>query len=423
MGDVASMPASTLSPTLAVHDWLDELAEFSSEPASRGVTREVFSAPYMAALEYAGGLMAQAGLAVHTDAFGNLRGRLAGSTAGASAVMAGSHIDTVPNGGRYDGALGVLGAIDAVRVLRAGGWAPQRPVEIVCFAGEQPSFGTGCLGSRAMIGELERSDLDGMRDRCGCSLADAMLAAGLQPSRLAEARIDPAEVHAFVELHIEQGTLLQNAGIDVGVVTHIAAQHSMRLTLRGQAAHAGATPMHLRRDAIAGAAEIMVELERLACQSASPATVATVGAVSAVPGAINVVPGAAELLVDIRDDDLAVRAEVVEVFVGAVAAIAARRGLSYELATISRDEPLNCSRRVIAAARVACDRLSVRCMEMSSGAVHDAMIMGSRIAAGMIFVPSWRGVSHARDEYTAPDEVAVGVRVLAETLRVLAEHA
>jgi hydantoinase/carbamoylase family amidase len=206
-------------------------------------------------------------------------------------------------------------------------------------------------------------------------------------------------------------------------VTHIAAQHSLRLTLRGHAAHAGATPMHLRRDALAGAAEIMVELERLARCSGGPATVATVGVVTAFPGALNVVPGAAELLIDIRDSDLAVRSEVVEAFVGAVGAIAARRGLSYELATISRDEPLDCNPRVIAAVRAACDRLSVGCIEMSSGAVHDAMILGSRVPVAMIFVPSLRGISHAPDEYTAPDEVDVGVRVLAETLRALAEEA
>ena len=227
-------------------------------------------------------------------------------------------------------------------------------------------------------------------------------------------------MHALVELHIEQGIVLETHGEQIGVVTAIAAPHDFRLTFRGAATHAGATPMGLRRDALAGAAEAMVALERAARESPSGTTVGTVGVVRARPGAINVVPGEVELDVDVRDSDLAAREHVVEAIVAAAREIAARRDLEVEVTPIVEDVPVTCDAGVVAAAQEACRELELSVRLMTSGAYHDAMIMGRRVPVGMIFVPSAGGVSHHPDEYTAPEDLERGVRVLAGTLSRLA---
>ena len=246
---------------------IDRLAQFNDDPEAGGITREVFTPTYAEALEWVAERMRGAGLETRLDAFGNLWGRWAGSEPDAPRVITGSHVDTTLNAGRYDGVVGVLGAIEAVRSLRDSGFAPRRSLEVIAVAGEEPRFGTGCIGSRALVGALGPDALDAMRDRDGVSLAEALRGAGFDPARIAEARLDPATVHAFVELHIEQAAVLETSGEPIGVVTAIAAPHDLRLILRGAATHAGATPMALRRDALAGAAEVMTALERLARES------------------------------------------------------------------------------------------------------------------------------------------------------------
>jgi hydantoinase/carbamoylase family amidase len=397
-----------------------ELAGFNDDPAAGGITREVYTPTYRAALDRVAAWMEEAGLATRLDAVGNLFGRWEGAEPGEPAVLTGSHVDTTLNAGRYDGVLGVLGAIEAVHALRGRGFAPRRPVEVVAWAGEEPRFGTGCVGSRAAAGQLTRADLDRLRDRDGVSMADALAGAGFDPDRLADAAIDPTAVHALVELHIEQGIVLEQHGETIGVVTAIAAPHDFRITLRGAATHAGATPMALRRDALAGAAEVMGALERSARSSPSGTTVGTVGVIRARPGAINVVPGEVELDVDVRDSDLAAREGVVDAAVRGARKIAARRGLEVEITPIVDDVPVACDPRVIEAADAAARDLGLPYRRMTSGAYHDAMIMGARVPIGMIFVPSAGGVSHHPDEYTAPADLDHGVSVLAGTLERLA---
>jgi ureidoglycolate amidohydrolase len=398
---------------------IDRLAAFNDDPDAGGITREVFTPTYAAGLEWVAARMRDAGMQTRLDAFGNLWGRWEGSEPGAPRVLTGSHVDTTLNAGRFDGVVGVLGAIAAVRALRDAGHAPRRGIEVIAFAGEEPRFGTGCIGSRALVGALGREDLDRLRDRDGVSLAAALAGAGLDPDRIADAALDPAAVHAFVELHIEQGVVLETHGEQIGVVTAIAAPHDLRLRLRGAATHAGATPMDLRRDALAGAAEAMVALERLARDSPSPTTVATVGVLRLRPGAINVVPGEVELDVDVRDSDLAAREAVVAGLVDAAEAIAGRRGLELDVEPIVEDVPVTCSPLVVEAAAAACDALGLRARRMISGAYHDAMILAARVPVGMVFVPSRGGVSHHPDEYTAPGQLDDGVRVLAGVLERL----
>jgi ureidoglycolate amidohydrolase len=403
-----------------LHDEIAELAGFNDDPAGGGVTREVYTPTYRAALDRVAGWMRDAGLEVRLDAVGNLFGRWTGADPGAPVVLSGSHVDTTLNAGRYDGVVGVLGAIEAVRRLRADGVSPRRSIDVVAWAGEEPRFGTGCVGSRAAAGRLERADLDRLRDREGISMAAALRSAGLDPERVGEARIEPADVHALVELHIEQGVVLEAAGDSIGIVTAIAAPHDFRLTFRGAATHAGATPMDLRRDALAGAAEWMGELERVVRASRSGTTVGTVGVIRARPGAINVVPGEAELDVDIRDSDLAAREEVAEGVLRAARSIAARRSLDVEMTPIVDDTPVACDEAVVDAAEAAVRELGLRYRRMTSGAYHDAMIIGSRVPIGMIFVPSAGGLSHHPDEHTEPEDIERGVRVLAGTLARLA---
>jgi hydantoinase/carbamoylase family amidase len=403
-----------------LHDAIARLAEFNDDPAAGGVTREVFTPTYGRALDWVAELMEGTGMETRIDAFGNLWGRWEGAEPGLPRVVTGSHVDTTLNAGRYDGVVGVLGAIEAVRSLREAGHGPRRSIEVVSFAGEEPRFGTGCIGSRALVGQLEPEDLERLRDRDGVSLADALRGAGLEPGRVPEARIDPDAVHAFLELHIEQAAVLEAYGEPIGVVTAIAAPHDFRLRLRGAATHAGATPMDLRRDALAGASEVMLELERLARSSPSGTTVGTVGVIRAHPGAINVVPGEVELDVDVRDSDLGAREAVVDSLLEAARQIAARRRLELEVEPIVRDTPVDCSETVVEAVVAACEEAGLPYRRMTSGAYHDAMIMAAKVPVGMLFVPSAGGVSHHPDEYTAPEQIDAGVLVLAGALARLA---
>jgi ureidoglycolate amidohydrolase len=403
-----------------LHAAIAELAAFNDDPAAGGITREVYTPTYAQALERVAAWMREAGLATRLDAVGNLYGSWTGSDARAPRVLTGSHVDTTLNAGAYDGVLGVLGAIEAVHALRASGFAPRRTLEVVAWAGEEPRFGTGCVGSRCAAGELSRADLDRLQDRGGVTMAAALREAGFDPDAVGDAIVDPASVHALVELHIEQAIVLETHGEAIGVVEAIAAPHDFRLVFEGAATHAGATPMALRRDALVGAAEAVVAIERLARASSSGTTVGTVGVVRALPGAINVVPGVAALDVDVRDSDEAAREAVVAGIADAARAIGAARGLAVRVEEIVVDVPVQCDDDVIAASVAACEELGLSYRRMISGAYHDAMIMGRRVPVGMIFVPSRGGVSHHPDEYTAPEELDRGVAVLAGTLARLA---
>jgi len=405
---------------MTLHEAIAELATFNDDPGAGGITREAFTPTYERALEYVARRMREAGLEARRDAFGNLYGRLEGADPALPCVRTGSHFDTTLNAGAYDGVVGVLGAIEAVAALRASGRPVRRAIEVVAFAGEEPRFGTGCIGSRAVMGDLTRDDLDRMVDRDGVSLAAALSGAGLDPDAIADAAWDPEEVHAFLELHIEQGIVLESSGDQIGIVDAIAAPHDVRVRLTGAADHAGATPMSLRRDALAGAAEAMVELERLAAGSPSGTTVGTVGVLRLAPGAINVVPGVVELDVDVRDSDPDARRAVVEAFLAGVGAIAARRGLGVEVEEIVRDEPRQCAPFVVEACEQACASLGARGRHMISGAYHDALILARQVPVGMLFVPSRGGVSHHPDEHTDAEDIDRGTAVLREALAQLA---
>jgi hydantoinase/carbamoylase family amidase len=403
-----------------LHTAIAELAGIDSAHEGDGLTREVYTPEYSQAVDFVTGLMEEVGLEVRQDAAGNLFGRWTGSDPAAPAVWTGSHFDTTLNAGAYDGVLGVLGAITAVGRLRDAGFEPRATIEVIGFAGEEPRFGAGCIGSRAMIGALSREELDTMVDRHGVSIAQAMSAVGLDPDRIAAAEFDPAGVSAFVELHIEQGAVLEQRGIGLGVVERIAAPHQLRVRFRGKPRHAGSTPMSLRLDALCGAAELILAVERLARDSPSGTTVGTVGTVSVAPGAVNVIPGEVTLDVDVRDVELDARETVVAGIEAAVADIGGRRGLEADVRQMVFDTPAPCDPQIVATIREVCRDRDIAYLDMASGAYHDAMVLGARVPIGMIFVPSRDGLSHHPDEFTEPAELDLGVEVLAGTLAKLA---
>jgi hydantoinase/carbamoylase family amidase len=272
-----------------------------------------------------------------------------------------------------------------------------------------------------MVGTLARDDLDRMADRNGVTIAAAMRSVGLDPDRIDEARIDPARYEVMLELHIEQGEVLERRGIPIGVVESIAAPHDLRVTLTGMARHSGSTPMNLRRDALAGAAEVVLAVERLARASPSTRSVGTVGVLEVDPGAVNVIPGHVTMDIDIRDSDLAAREEVVHGVLDALEDIAARRSLKTQVELLAEDRPAMCDPRIVSAVREACVERGIEHLGMTSGAYHDSMVIGAEVPIGMIFVPSRDGISHHPDEYTAPEQLDLGVAVLAGALRRLAE--
>jgi ureidoglycolate amidohydrolase len=403
-----------------LHTAIAELGTIDSVHEGGGLTREVYTPEYSQAVAFVSRRMADAGLEVREDVAGNLFGTWPGLEPELPEVWTGSHFDTTLNAGAYDGVLGVLGAVSAIELMRELGVTPRRTIEVIGFAGEEPRFGAGCIGSRAMVGSLSREEMDLMVDRHGISIAEAMRSVGLDPDRIEEAQFDPELVAAFVELHIEQGAQLEQLGIPVGVVERIAAPHQLRLTLIGKARHAGSTPMALRRDALAGAAEVVLAVERLARDSDSGSTVGTVGVLDVSPGAVNVIPGQVTLDIDVRDVLLDAREQVIDSLREEIDEIAARRELDAELRQMVFDLPAPCDLRIVSTVRLACEELGTPYLEMASGAYHDAMVLGAKVPIGMIFVPSRDGLSHHPDEFTEPEQLDLGVAVLAGTLTRLA---
>lgn len=359
--------------------------------------------------------MEELGLETRTDAVGNLFGTWRPEGAGGAPVLTGSHVDSVPEGGRYDGVAGVVCALAAVAAMQRAGVRPARPVSVVVFTGEEGSrFSVGLLGSTAIVRgltaeELERTDARGVR------LRDALP----DPEGLEASRLRPGDVHAFLEVHIEQGRVLEDAGVPVGVVTGIAGPVFFEGTMRGAADHAGATPMHLRQDALAGVAELILAVERIARET-GPTTVGTVGYVRPFPGATNVIPGRCDFTIDLRDIDLAARNRAEARIRAAIAEIADRRGLTWELRESHRVDPVPVPDALIDVLERAAAAAGVSTRRLPSGAAHDAMVMAAVAPAGMLFVRCRDGRSHTPAEFASAEDLAAAADVLAHALTELA---
>ncbi len=384
---------------------LEEAARIGAG-ADGGISRFAWTPELARANEWFVRRIEELGLAEEVDAAGNVIGRW--DAGEGPAVLAGSHLDTVPQGGRFDGALGVLAALEAVRVLKREGLEPRRPLWLVSFNDEEGArFRTGMLGSRAFVGEVDTED---WRRR---GVADAMAEAGFDFDRLGEARaVD--RVGAYLELHIEQGPVLEHAGVDVGIVTGIVGLLGFRARFLGEANHAGTTPMGLRRDALAGAARAVLALRDEARERGD--MTANVGMCTVSPGGFNVIPDVADFSVDVRSPTPDGFARVDRFVRDTLARIAEEEGLKLELEETHRLDPVPLDPALQDVLERAAAEEGASHMRMPSGAGHDAMVLGRHVPAAMLFVPSRGGVSHNPDEYTAPEQCELGARVLARAL-------
>lgn len=400
---------------------LETLARFDSAPDQPGTTRVLFSDAEMEARGYIKNLMRDTGMTVREDAIGNIFGTLEGSDPSAAPVWSGSHIDTVINAGMYDGMAGVIGAIEACRMIRDAGEAHRRPITAVVFASEEPTrFGTGCIGSRAMIGDLTLEQTKELFDDSGVSLFSELERLGYTKMDYSAVRRRPGDVFASVEMHIEQAPVLEQLQIPIGLVTGICAPTYIHVTLKGEQKHAGSTPMNVRRDVVPAASEIILKLESLARAYGNTHTVATVGKVQVFPNAANVIAGEVSFTIDIRDISEQTKRELTENICSFIDVVAKTRHLQAVHSVDTDDMPRMSDPRVLAILEQSCETLGIPCHKMTSGAYHDSLLVAEFAPMAMIFVPSRDGISHDPAEYTSIEEIARGTDVLADALLRLA---
>jgi len=398
---------------------IEELARLSDGQAP-GVTRIVFTATDLEARALLKDRCQKTGLAVRQDPIGNLFARWTGSDASAPAIGTGSHIDAIPNAGKFDGVVGVLGGLEAIRSLRRSGFRPRRSIELLVFTSEEPTrFGIGCLGSRLLCGSLSANAARELMDKDGASLEEVRQKAGFK-GELEEVKLPSGYYQAFVELHIEQGPLLERQNVPLGIVTHIAAPASLGISVEGAGGHAGGVLMPDRKDALCAAAELILAIENAARTSGAMDSVATVGICEVFPGAVNSIPGQVHLTVDIRDTSLERRDAVMTRIRREREAIAAKRQVSIREDLLNADAPGESAPAIIAALSRSCAELKQAFIPMVSRAYHDSLFMSRIVPVGMLFIPCRHGYSHRPDEYASPEDIQRGVRVLAETLASLA---
>ena len=411
-----------LSPKLFIDGLIAELRALAqiSEAEPPVVTRVVFGEADLRARAYVKKLCIAAGLTVSEDAIGNTFARWEGSEPSLAPVGTGSHIDAIPNAGLYDGCVGVLGGLAAIRVLQKLGFRPRRSVELVIFTAEEPTrFGIGCLGSRMMANVLKPAQALELCDKEGRGLDEWRAQAGFMGPL--ESIAQPAgRWHQFVELHIEQGPLLEAEGIDLGLVTHIAAPASQRIVIEGEGGHAGGRLMPGRKDALAAAAELILALEAAAKSTGAIDTVATVGICEVFPGAVNSIPSRVLITTDVRDTDGARRDGVLNSLRISSEEVAARRGVKITAELVNADPPATCDAAILEAMEESAKTAGKSYKRMVSRAYHDSLFMARVAPTAMLFIPCRGGVSHRPDEYASPEWIGSGVHVLARTLAALA---
>ena len=399
---------------------LETLASFSVTQAP-AVTRIVFSPVDLQARSWLKERCAAAGLTVREDAVGNTFARWIGAEPALPAVASGSHIDAIPHSGRYDGTVGVIGALEAIRALQDAGFNPRRSIELILFTSEEPTrFGLGCLGSRLLSGTLDPVRAASLQDAEGAALDEVRTGAGFS-GPLAGVALPPGAYHAFVELHIEQGPLLERGSIPLGVVTAIAAPATLHIEIEGEGGHAGGVLMPDRRDAFVAAAEIALAVESAAKSTGAVDTVATVGICEVFPGAVNSIPSRVRMTADVRDIELARRDAVLAAIRERCSAIAAARGVTVRCEVLNADAPAQSSPLVLDALQGACEELQLAYNCMVSRAYHDSLFMSRIAPTAMLFIPCRGGVSHRPDEFASAEDIARGVLVLAHALARLAE--
>lgn len=385
---------------------------------SGGVTRLALTDLDREGLELIAGLMREAGLATRMDEAGNLIGRREGRIANAPAVLTGSHCDTVREGGKFDGALGILGAVEALCCMNEAGMVTDHPIEIYVFRDEEGCrFASSYSGSRIVTGKFEPARLN-KADADGTTVAEALTKLGIDWRLVDRAARPPGSARAYVELHIEQGCVLERAGVAVGIVSGICASARGRITLTGEAQHAGTTPMNMRRDPMAAAAAIIQMIEQEA--SGTGTTVATVGMLRVLPGGVNIIPGQVEFTLDCRDLSETIRDGVLDRITSRARDICKLRNIEFDIEIYSRGVAKLCADEVQDSIRRSCDRIGVKAISLPSGAGHDAGAFHDFCPMGMIFVRSRGGISHSPAEWSSPEDCAAGADALYHTLLELA---
>jgi ureidoglycolate amidohydrolase len=397
---------------------IGELSAFSdAEPPA--VTRVVFTATDLRARAWIKARCEDAGLAVRQDPIGNTFARWTGTDTTVPVVGTGSHIDAIPNAGKYDGVVGVLGGLEAIRALQRSGFRAKHSIELLIFTSEEPTrFGIGCLGSRLLSGALSAEGARKLVDNDGASLEDVRRKAGLSGG-LEQVKLPDGYYKTFVELHIEQGPLLEREATPLGVVERIAAPASLRVMIEGAGGHAGGVLMPDRRDALCAAAELILALEQAARTSGAIDTVATVGICDVFPGAVNSIPAKVRLSVDIRDTNLPRRDKVVRALDETCRATTTKRQVQIQTELVNADAPADCAPAVVKALSQACEKHGLRFLPMTSRAYHDSLFISRIAPAAMLFIPCHNGYSHRPDEYASPEDIGRGTLVLAETLAIL----
>jgi beta-ureidopropionase / N-carbamoyl-L-amino-acid hydrolase len=394
--------------------WDDVMALAEITDQARPYTRRSFTALFLEGRDLLARRFAEAGLTIRIDAAGNLIGRIEGRNPALGVIAIGSHSDTVPSGGRFDGIAGVAAGLEIVRAMRDSGIRLEHALEVIDFLAEEPSeYGLSCVGSRGMTGALDDKMLD-LREPGGEALRDALRRVGGDSTRLGEAKRD--DIRAFLELHIEQGVVLESRSLDVGIVTSIVGIRRIEVVFEGEADHAGTTPMAFRHDALVAAADTVVSVRKAAEQLASGASgyfVATVGILTVDPSASNIVPGRCRLVIDIRTTDPSLTQRFVETIdreSSAHAEAAQVKRISF--ATLSDGPPVACDEHLQSALRRGANELGLKQIDLPSGAGHDAAFMSRIAPAGMVFVPCRAGKSHAPEEWADREALAAGAAVI-----------
>lgn len=402
---------------------LHQLATHSECPDDPpAVTRIVYSPADLSAREYLRGLYEAAGLDVRVDSVGNTFARWRGTDADAPVVGTGSHCDAIPFSGMYDGTLGVIGGLEAIRTLQRSGFRPRRGIELLMITSEEPTrFAIGCVGSRVMASAVDFEHLGNLTDRDGQRMDDVRRGAGFA-GEIGDSVLPPDYYHRWVELHIEQGPVLEREGIDIGIVTAIAAPATLRVIVEGIGGHAGGVLMPDRHDALCGASELVLAIEQTAVSASSDDLVATVGELNVHPGAVNSIPSRVTFTIDLRDINEDSRQIAEQSIRQSADAIARKRGLTIGIETLHADPPATCDDSVVAAAQQAAIASDASHKSMISRAYHDSLFIARIAPIGMIFIPCRGGVSHRPDEFSTPDQIKIGVEVLARTLAELSSQ-
>ncbi len=404
-------------------DWvLQEIEQIAAiGKMDRGITRLAYTTQDAQAREYVIGLMEKMGLSIRLDQAGNVIGRLEGKEPTAPVVATGSHLDTVPEAGKYDGVVGVVGGLAAIQELKKRG-PLTHPVEVIIFTGEESSrFGFATIGSKAMAGLSNVQGWKKARDLNGTFLFDAVAEQKLSLEKFPLAARAENTIKAFIELHIEQSGLLDKGGQALGIVEKVAAPTRFKITVEGVASHSGTTLMEDRQDALVSAAMVILAIQEIALEQADRGTVATVGAMKVHPGAMNVVPGMVEMWVDVRGLQHDSVIECLQEIKDEISTIADEQETSVSIEMIVSEKPVVMSEKIIELLESCAEKKNFTYLRMDSGAGHDAMNMSRIAPAGLIFIPSKGGVSHRAEEYTSLEDIMNGIEVLTDALYELAK--